>query len=70
MDFKKVTSGHIAEIGYDEPTKTLGVRFRSGAEYHYAGVPSGKHAELMSASSKGAFFRGEVDGKHKFRRVS
>ncbi len=55
-----VTSSQIHAVGYDEPTKTLTVQFKSkggpGSTYTYSGVPAEVHQGLMGAESKGKFF--------------
>lgn len=56
MTMEPVLSGHIKSIGYDPSTQTLRVEFKKGAVHDYADVPIEKHADLMSAESKGEHF--------------
>lgn len=66
MIWKAVDSSQISEVGYDEETSTLGIRFKltrkqaeagqPGSEYYYANVSSELHAGLVGAISVGKFF--------------
>ena len=47
---------NVSAVGYEDDTSTLGVRFHSGSEYHYTGVPRGIYEGLLSAPSVGSFF--------------
>lgn len=55
MEWTPVSSSHVAAVGYDDSTNTLGVRFLTGAEYHYPGVPRSIYEGLLSAPSVGSF---------------
>jgi len=44
MEYKKVESSNIAEVGYDPATQTLEVIFKNGRIYEYAGVDQQKSA--------------------------
>jgi hypothetical protein len=55
MDYVPVTSSTVAAIAYDLGSNTLGVRFLSGAEYHYYGVPEGVYQGFLSAPSVGQY---------------
>lgn len=56
MDYTPVTSSSLAEVGYEPRTRTLGVRFRNGGEYHYRHVPQDVYDGLLKAPSKGTYF--------------
>lgn len=62
-------SSQIETMGYDAETKTLAVKFKSGGEYHYTGVPPEKFEELRSAKSKGKFLHAKVKPFHPAKRV-
>ncbi len=55
MEYVSVSSSSVAEVGYDPETAILGVRFHSGAEYHYFQVPQGVFDGFFTASSCGAY---------------
>jgi hypothetical protein len=58
MEFVKVESSQIAEVGFEEPS-TLGIRFKSKSgitEYRYANVTAGIYQRLMAAPSIGSYF--------------
>jgi hypothetical protein len=53
-------SGNIAQYGYDKPTKTLRVEFKSGSTYDYAGVPAKIVEEIEKAPSVGGVISAKV----------
>jgi hypothetical protein len=60
VTYQRVSSSCIAEVGYDPSDRTLAVRFHSGREYWYAGVPPETHQALLAAASIGSYFNAEV----------
>ena len=55
----------------DEVGHVLEVQFKGGEIYNYLEVPAEKHAQLMSAESKGAYFYKHIrNGGFKFVRVA
>ena len=48
---------------------TLAVRFRSGAEWHYGGVPRELFEELCEAESPGRFFAQSIKGSFEGYRA-
>lgn len=48
-------SSNIAEHGYDVGTRTLAVRFKSGALYHYRDVPAEVAKDFAGAESMGSY---------------
>jgi hypothetical protein len=64
-----VTSGNIAEIGYDQSSRRLEVLFRSGGLYQYFDVPPQEHQALMSAGSHGEYLNRFIKGRYRYARV-
>jgi hypothetical protein len=60
MEYANVSSSTIAAVGFDDTQSTLGVRFLSGREYHYFGVPRYIYEAILSASSVGQYFNEHV----------
>ena len=60
-----VKSSGITELGYDEASKTLAVKFASGGVYHSHGVPAGEVAKLHAAKSIGGHFAAHIRKKFK-----
>jgi hypothetical protein len=61
MEWTKVESSQISEVGYDSDSKTLGIRFPAkgkwpASEYHYANVSPQLCADLINAESVGKYF--------------
>jgi hypothetical protein len=69
MNMQPVKSNNIGEVGYDETTKTLAIRFKSGGLYHYSGVSPETHKSLMGAASVGSHFFATIKGKFDFTRI-
>ena len=64
-----VESSNIKEIGYDETSKILMVKFHNGGLYAYDGVPTEVYENFKSAPSIGKFFIAAIKGKFHFRKV-
>lgn len=65
------SSSNVYAWGYDAATRTLAVRFKSGATYHYADVPQSVVDELMEAKSIGGFIGSRiVNGGYACTRVN
>jgi hypothetical protein len=63
-----VKSSNIDRIGYDEPSKTLAIEFRTGALYHYYEVPKVVFEGLRDAGSVGAYFAQNIKGSYAFHK--
>jgi len=61
-----VASEAVSQIEYDEPSRTLFVRFTSGEWYGYSGVPPRVHAAFVAAESKGRFFQDHIRGRYAY----
>ena len=59
----------IRRIDYDPPSRTLFVRFVSGALYAYEDVPPKVHAAFRTAGSKGAFFSAHVRDRYRYSLI-
>ena len=61
MDFTPIKdSSCLAAAGYDEQTKTLRVRFRSGHEVDYQDIALEDYEGLLKAKSKGKYFHARI----------
>jgi hypothetical protein len=69
MQMSPVKSTNIDSVGHDAATKTLRVKFKSGAIYDYADVPSDHHTKMLAAESPGTHLNTEIKGKFKHTRV-
>ena len=58
-----VNSSAIRAVGYDGYTLT--VEFHTGRTYDHPGVPYAVYADLMRASSKGAYYNQNIRGRYK-----
>lgn len=61
---KNVTGGF-----YKSETNELFVRFKSGAIYKYADVPTEIYLSFLESPSKGAFVNDNLKGKYNFKKV-
>ncbi|MGU3469879.1 KTSC domain-containing protein [Paenibacillus sp. D51F] len=59
----------MSSVGYDAASRTLYVRFLTGALYAYAGVPPHEHANLMAASSHGSYLSANIKDRYPYRRI-
>jgi hypothetical protein len=60
MLYFAVSSTSISEVGYDESSSTLAVRFQDGSEYHYFGVPESEFIALRDAGSVGTYLNTRI----------
>lgn len=65
MNMQPVTSSSIDAVGYHQDTRTLHVRFASGATYEYRNVDPEEHAALIEAKSIGAHFAANIRNQYK-----
>ena len=56
MAYIEVKSSTLAAIKYDAEESVLCVRFRSGDEYEYQGVPESVYQGILKARSVGKYF--------------
>jgi hypothetical protein len=57
MKRKKIEgSSNIAEVGYQEETLTLQIKFKHGGIYNYSPITEFGYQSLIQAESKGGFF--------------
>jgi hypothetical protein len=65
-----VSSSVVRALAYDARSKTLGVRFHSGTEYRYLGVPRKIFESMRSAPSVGQFFNESIKDCYPFARIA
>jgi len=59
-EMQPVESSTIREIGFDEASEKLLVRFKDGGLYTYSDVPKEVYEEMLSARSVGRYFHQNV----------
>lgn len=70
MERVEVVSSEIAEVGYNASSRTLEVMLRSGAIYLYYFVPQDAYDALVSADSKGTYFRKSIRGVYEHHQIA
>lgn len=66
---KPVYSSMIANVGYDDDSKSLIVTFNNGKTAAYAGVSEETARELSVAPSVGTMFNEQIKNQYQFRYV-
>ncbi len=61
-------SSNVAAFRYDDDSRTLHVRFKSGRTYTYANVPDHHHDGLRDADSVGKYLREHIVGAFDHKR--
>lgn len=69
MDRKKVSSGSIRSIGYDERNRLLEIEFSDGKVLQYTGVSAEIHRRLVNAPSIVSYFRDNVEESFTAKRI-
>jgi len=67
--FVSVGSSYISRIGYDDMAQTLYVEFSNGSNYVYLEVEQAIHTAFINAESKGRYFKAEIIGRYKYKRI-
>jgi len=71
MSLTPVASSNLDSLGYDAPSKTLEVKFKSSGLYQYDQVPMATFKKVMKAKSKGkALNRLVVNGGYQYRKLA
>ncbi len=69
VSWQAVVSSNIEQIGYEDSTQELSVRFKGGAVYVYQSVPGVVWADFIGSESKGKFLNENIKGQYEFGRV-
>lgn len=64
IEMTPVKSSSISEVGYDPESRTLHVRFKTGASYEHKDVPLEKYASFTGAASAGKFYNTKIRDAH------
>ncbi len=56
MNHISVSSSTVGSVGYDNESKILEIKFKSGSTYQYFDVPQSVYEGLMNAESHGKYF--------------
>lgn len=64
-----VSSSNIHSIGYDVPSATLEVEFRSGDIYQYFNVPEYLYQQFLKTSSYGQFLNDHIRYNYRYKKV-
>ena len=68
-EMTQVSSSNIAEIGYDESTQEVYVRFLNNSLYVYKGVPPFEYEGLLNAPSVGSYLHRNYKNVYPYERV-
>lgn len=69
MQHHPVKSSRIASVAYDDPTRTLEIRFRDNTTLQFHGVPVRIFRDFLTVVSKGRFYDGVIKGKYPQRKI-
>lgn len=65
MDFRHVYSSHVDQIGYDEQSQELHVKYTNGKYAMYKDVPPEKADAVMGSASIGQALHQYIKGQHE-----
>lgn len=69
MKRQTVVSSNVAEVGYDDNSRTLEVQFNNGGVYQYFDVPPQIYSEMIRAGSIGQYLNANIKGIFRYARV-
>ena len=64
-----VSSSNVDEIGYDEATQTVYVRFLNGSLYGYKNVPVQEFEGLKNSTSVGSYIHRNFKNVYPYERI-
>lgn len=73
ITMQDVKSSQIEAVGYDATTRTLAVRFKGGALYHYDGCEPETFEAFSKAESVGSYFYKHIKphaDKYPYRKIA
>ena len=62
-------SSQVESFRYDPAARVLSVKFKTGGEYHYDGVPQDVVDGFKKAESAGKFLSSSIKGKFKHSKM-
>ena len=69
VNWVRVKSRVLAAVAYNHDWHQLYLEFRSGEIYSYRNVPVQRYQELVSANSKGKYFRRHILKQYPYQRI-
>ncbi len=70
MNYVPLNSSNLEAVAYDADSRTLGVKFTTGTEYHYFNVPVSIFDGIRAAASPGTYFNRYVrQAGYSYRQV-
>jgi len=69
MKRSPVKSSNLKSVGFEKPSKSLEIEFKSGGLYQFSGIHPNTHRFLMAAPSKGKFFHKNIRGQYPFKKL-
>lgn len=64
------SSSLLTAFGFDRERGIVGVRFKNGHIYHYAGVPSKVAEEFYTSESKGRYYGKAIKGQYTGQKMT
>jgi hypothetical protein len=64
-----IESSHIDKAMYDFTTKSLKIRFKSGAVYEYSNVEPSVYESFIHAESQGKFFNEKIKNTYSHNQL-
>ncbi len=68
-EMKSVSSSNVSEVGYNEETQEVYVRFLNGSLYIYKGVPKHEYEGLLNAPSVGSYLHRNFKNVYPYERI-
>jgi hypothetical protein len=69
MKRRRITSSVIAELGYEQETNTMELKFTTGRVYQYFMVPAAAFDALLKSKSVGRYFNREIRDQYPNREI-
>ena len=63
-------SSNIDKTSYDEDKQIMYVKFKSGGNYSYEGVPADVYKNMNNSESVGRYFHNFIKNKFPYKKIS
>jgi hypothetical protein len=68
MELKKLSSGNLRAVGYDERNRVLQVE-TTGGTFQYSGISSDVYRRFVAASSPWSYYRDNIEEEFPAQRI-
>ena len=69
MEMKRISSGNLRAVGFDERNRVLRVELNTGSVLEYSGVSVEVGRRLLSSGSASSYYRDNIEDEFTAKRI-